>query len=144
MTKKKAAMGQREPCFHIFPMYIASIYSDFALGNKAGLRTRNVHSSMSYWQQNKILIKKLMDRYAFTESRYNRKSWVLCRRLFFFPARAYICAIIVIREYKKKKKMAICLAWSKQSIKTNHIPSVNTNPGVRYSNIDFNSHNSST
>lgn len=44
----------------------------------------------------------------------------------------------------QKKKMAICLAWSKQSIKTNHIPSVNTNPGVRYSNIDFNSHNSST
>lgn len=51
------------PVFSHFPIYIASIHSDIALGNKAGLLMQNVHSSMSYWQQKTTQ----MDRYAFTD-----------------------------------------------------------------------------
>jgi len=58
----------------------------------------------------KIKIKnnsKQMDRYAFTEGTVSLDT--IRRELIFsccsrFPARAYNCAILVIREYKKKKR----------------------------------------
>lgn len=57
-TTEKQQWADMNPVFSHFLIYIASIHSDIALGNKAGLLMQNVHSSMSYWQQNKKKTKK--------------------------------------------------------------------------------------